>query len=159
ACSIMNEYIEKNIKDVSGLSWGILTFQPDENEKEVGLPINILDRLKSSEGSFDKHLLAILESNENISLPSSSGSNDNLGYDSGKVRSIISFPMLLLHVLRVFQLDRKANLDNEEIAAVDEKKLIAIFEKHFHEHLNEVDVRFFIELLWEIRVKFDKHVI
>jgi len=85
-----------------------------------------------------------------------------LDYDSGKPRSIISFPMLLLHTLRVFlfkQINKsKAKIvDNVEI---NEKKLLDIFRESFDPNfLNKEGVEEFILTMWNIRLGFDKYVI
>jgi uncharacterized protein with ParB-like and HNH nuclease domain len=178
ACSIMEEYIEKNIKEVTGVTWKELTFQSnDDNEKQVDLPKNILDRINETQNINKLNLLEILEpkpEQEQVGENYSDKKDDTdkkFDYDSGKVDSIISFPMLLLHVLRIYQFDKNKGLSNEDIAPVDEKKLLQIFEHSFRPYweLNSKDelskkeveenAKEFINLLWEIRLGFDKHII
>ncbi|NMH26406.1 DUF262 domain-containing protein [Flavobacterium solisilvae] len=160
ACAIMDEYFEKNIKELSGLKWRDLTLKEIDvdkeniDAKEVGLTIDIINRVNNSELTFENiHLLEIL----NDKLIEIKKDDDEIKYDSGKVRSIISFPMLLLHVLRIFVYDNEE--DSENIVEINEKKLIEIFESFFEEYSNKKDVENFILLLLEIRIKFDKFVI
>ena len=169
ACSIMDEYIEKNIKDIAGLTWKDLTFQPDETEKQVDIPDDILFRIKAIEEVNKTHLLAVLtDKNKQNKSQNNDNNGSEIGYDSGKVESIISFPMLLLHVLRIYQFefDKTQTLPEEEIVVVDEKKFLKIFEKGFNRYLNLTDkreiennVKEFFRLLWKIRIGFDKHII
>jgi hypothetical protein len=167
ACSIMDEYIEKNIKDVAGLKWKDLTFQPEESEKQVDLPSDILERISAKDKGEEIHLKILLENpNQNENAQNSLITEDKIEYDSGKIESIISFPMLLLHVLRIYQFDKNPSLPDDEIAAVDEKKLLQIFEKSFGQYLQledkskvEQNVKDFFKLLWETRIGFDKHII
>lgn len=160
ACSIMDEYIEKNLKDVLGCTWKDLTFNPEETEKEVRLPQDILSKILDSDLEMNpQHLLDILNSDQ---IQKQQQIAEDILYDSGKNRSIISFPMLLLHSLRIFlfnekQVNEQINIDNIEI---NEKKLLTIFEKSFEpKFLSKSGVEDFIKLLWRIRVGFDKHVI
>ncbi len=76
--------------------------------------------------------------------------------ESDEVRSIISFPMLLQHTLRIW-LHRAGRLDLPKIL---DKELLALFNEHFvSPGLSQEQVTAFIELLWEIRYCFDKHII
>jgi hypothetical protein len=159
----MDEYIEKNIKDVAGLKWKDLTFQPEETEKQVDLPSNILEKIKDDEKVTKVHLLDLLSNEAQKDNSQNSPTTDaDIEYDSGKVESIISFPMLLLHVLRIYQFDKNPNLPDAEIAAVDEKNLLQIFENCLLSK-DELDldrnVKTFFNLLWETRIRFDKHII
>lgn len=163
ACSIMNNYIEKNIKDITGTSWKTLTFDSStDEEKEVGLPKDILSRLGSSQNDEKVKLIKILQPGFELKpTDDEKGNSQDSGfdYDSGKVRSIISFPMLLLHTLRIFQFKKYPDLIEEDIVPVDEKKLLKIFNKCKDDFSSPESVKEFIELLWEVRVKFDKHII
>lgn len=156
ACSIMNEYVEKNIKEVCGFKWSDLTFRDTDGDQEVGLPLNILERISSNIEDLDRlHLSDVLQI-ENLQTKVT---EDDLEYDSGKVRSIISFPMFLLHSLRIF-IYQKEGKDSDNIVEVNEKKLLEIFQNSFFEnYLNSIDTKQFIELIWKLRIKFDKYVI
>lgn len=158
ACSIMDNYIEKNIKEVCGFKWGDITQNETEEDKEIGLPPNILDSISKSTSNYEeKHLSEILE----LDKPDSKEDNEEYDYDSGKVRSIISFPMFLQHTLRIFIFKNKyEGFSTSKVPEVNEKKLIETFENHFYlYYLNEADIKAFIELLFNLRKNFDKHVI
>ncbi|BBO87137.1 DUF262 domain-containing protein [Desulfosarcina ovata] len=158
ACSIMDNYIEKNIKDVCGFKWGDITQKETEEDNEIGLPADIINRIAKSTSDFeDKHLNEILE----LDKYSLKEDNEEYDYDSGKVRSIISFPMFLQHSLRIFIFNTKyEGFTSDKVAEVNEKKLIETFENHFYPYyLNQTDVKAFIELLLKLRINFDKHVI
>ncbi len=155
SCSIMDEYIEKNIKEISGLKWADLTFSETEEEKEVGLPDDILERLTQTENQTKLHFVEVLKDDFSIK----GKDEDSFVYDAGKVRSIISFPMFLLHSLRIF-VYQKEGINAKSSIEINEKKLLQIYEEIFYKkYLNEDFVKEFIELIWTLRVKFDKYVI
>lgn len=158
ACSIMDSYIEKTIKEVCGFRWGDITERETTEETEIGLQPDIINRIaKSSLDYEDKHLIEILDW-DNYDVMQETEEYD---YDSGKVRSIISFPMLLQHVLRIFIFQNKRqDFSPENVAEVNDKKLIETFENHFYPYyLEATKVKAFIELLLRLRINFDKHVI
>ncbi|MCL5129335.1 DUF262 domain-containing protein [Algibacter sp. L4_22] len=163
ACSVMDEYVEKSLKDTANFTWGELF--PDkvaENEdKYEEIPIDILPKLKTFEKKVDSiNLLNII--NDDQFLTSKDDSNDDkTQYSSEQVRSIITFPMLLLHTLRIFQFKKSNDLKALLSAEVKEKNLIKIFEDAFkNENLNnEYVIADFFKLLWQVRVRFDKYVI
>ncbi len=82
-----------------------------------------------------------------------------------KVRSILTFPQLLLHALRIFRYKRGL----EDIQRINEKELLKIFDEYFlpkktlvkQDELSkfEKDCKEFIELLFDIREIFDKYII
>ena len=158
ACSIMDNYIEKNIKDVCGFKWGDITQKETDQDTEIGLPADIMNRIANSTSDYEeKHLSEILE----LDKYDLKEENEDYDYDSGKVRSIISFPMFLQHSLRIFIFNNKyKGFKAENIAEVNEKKLIETFENHFYPYyLDESNVKAFFELLLKLRINFDKHVI
>lgn len=121
ACSIMDNYIEKNIKDVCGFKWGDITQKETEEDTEIGLPADIVNRIAKSTSNYeDKHLSEILE----LDKYDLKEENEEYDYDSGKVRSIISFPMFLQHTLRIFIYKNKfKEFSTDKIAEVNEKKI------------------------------------
>lgn len=163
ACSVMDEYLEKNIKIVANLNWKNLFVEvSDEKEVIVQLPNDIHSRIKNEYfETKSKNLLSIL--NEEITETDQQQIKNNeivlTDYESGKVRSIINFPMLLLHTLRIFQFRYKNIYEAEESAEVKGKDLIEIFKKHNHYFTNSEDVKNFVDLLWNVRKNFDRHII
>lgn len=174
ACSMMDDYLEKNIKLVADLKWKeLFTDLNEDEEKIVELPSDIHGRLSIKKNGIDgMDLLSIL--NEPITEEEKKTGlgmdDDTEAYDSGKVRSIINFPMLLLHTLRIYQFRVKKIKHSEligkskeegvvTIAEVKGKDLISIFNKHKDSFDSADDVKKFIDLLWKVRELFDKHII
>lgn len=72
-----------------------------------------------------------------------------------RVRSIIGFPLLLQHVLRIFLAEYQRDLPR-----VLDRELLSLFEAHFFgQEPNAAIVREFIDLLWKVRVLFDFNVV
>lgn len=163
ACSIMDEYLEKNIKIVADLNWkNLFADISDESEKIVQLPTDIHSRLtKDNLEVKPRNLLSILKEEINDKDKQQLENTETIlnDYDSGKVRSIINFPMLLLHTLRIFQFRYRDIIETEESVEVKGKDLIEIFKKHNHYFTEPDDVKNFIDLLWNIRKNFDRHII
>lgn len=156
ACSIMDNYIEKNIKDVGNFKWSELTSNQGTEEKEVELPGDILSRVNAQNKNVESiHLLEVL----GLEISPEIKQEDDNFYDSGKVRSIVSFPMLLLHTLRIFLNKKEGDLSINDVE-INDKKLLQLFENAFQkQYYNTEHCKEFIELLWQVRVKFDKFVI
>lgn len=169
ASSKMNTYIEKNIKEVANLSWKQVfktetNVYSDSDEKEVDfIDNNLLEELKSNLDKEKKavSLIDILDPSyipEKTETRNTNNSLDNsdTDYNSRKIRSIISFETFLLHTFRVHQIKTKNS--NYDSAEVSDKKLLDIFniQENFK---NAEEVRQFIELVWKLRVLFDKYVI
>ncbi len=159
ACSYMNDYVEKNLRDSSGIKIIELfdqnsAKQDDEDLSKAKKVIRKLKKLTSQERDVALSLEAILESNNSFEQESAQYEFED--YDAERVRSIITFPMLLQHTLRIFL----AEDGREDINKVLDKDLVFIFEKYW---LNQPpasdEIKQFIETLWEIRYLFDKHVI
>ncbi|AYM99748.1 DUF262 domain-containing protein [Chryseobacterium sp. 3008163] len=162
ACSMMDNYLEKNIKDVAGLQWKQLFSDTEEDEKKVDLPANILDVLKvNTTNKVDFRLSTIIgkEITDEEEKELKYDTNKDELYESAKVRSVISFPMLLLHTLRIYQKRYKNVIDANESVEVNGKELISIFKKNEKYLQNEQDVSNYFKLLWEVREKFDRFVI
>ena len=163
ACSMMDNYLEKNIKDVAGLQWKQLFLDTEEeDEKNVDLPANILDILKvNTTNKVDFRLSTIIgkEITDEEEKELKYDTNKDELYESAKVRSVISFPMLLLHTLRIYQKRYKNVIDANESVEVNGKELISIFKKNKKYLQNEQDVSNYFKLLWEVREKFDRFVI
>lgn len=66
-------------------------------------------------------------------------------------RSIITFNMFLLHVLRIYRKEKNIETD---INSLDGKKLLETFKIDKIENVTE-----FIELMWKVRYLFDKYIV
>jgi hypothetical protein len=159
ACSMMSNYLEKNIKDVAGLTWNDL-FPKVVSDRSSDLPtLNKVFSLLSLAGKkTSMSLLDILEAGE-LETHHGNSSNESIEYEQGQVRGIVSFPMFLLHVLRIFQFRIHGIEDSEESAEIKGKKLISIFENYSSLLDSEGNVKDFIKLLWQVRQGFDKYLI
>lgn len=171
SCSDMSDYIEFNIfrKDPN-LTWkNLLLFRSDENDEETqNLDFRddflehytSLPKDNSTVASEEKtsDLLSIINSHQQKEEKDSD--DDNRGHD---VRSIVSFPMLLLYTLRIFLLKNKIrlyNVDRDDIDVFNEKYLLKTFSP-FTKWMDDNGGRAeeFIALLWKIRVIFDRYVV
>lgn len=80
------------------------------------------------------------------------------------VRSILTFPQLLLHTLRIYLFRRNGG----DIQRINEKELLEVFKNHLLEAMgadgepldfSEQECREFLKLLFEIREVFDRYII
>lgn len=163
ACSHMGNYLEKNIRDAADIKVSEL-FDNEQSKSDAELladPNAVIAKLlqQSTNQSEDKHLslLSILQSP--IEFEDKTPKNED-EFEAEKVRSIISFSMLLQHVLRIFLFKQnKADLDK-----VLDKDLITLFDKYWLRPKlqplpSEEDTKAFIRLLWKTRYLFDKYII
>ncbi len=161
ACSYMDSYVEKNLKEVAKLKVSTLY----DNEASVtGVEVlarasGVLEALKTQQKDMKEEealsLGEILSSKEEP-RQTNDASLDEETYESDDVRSIVSFPMLLQHTLRIW-LHKHGQPDLPKIL---DKELLGLFENHFlGDKIEREAVTSFIELLWEIRYCFDKYVI
>jgi len=156
ACSDMYEYIERTLRDETRISVadcyelnnGVFNFpyllelmaDQDTNVK----PIN----LDYAMGHYKPQ----------VKIPKRAIDNEE-HKDSGEdqfepIRSILSFPQLLQHTLRIFHHER----GEPDIARINEKELLDSFEPML-KNLDEKGAKAFIELLFRVRVVFDNNVI
>ncbi|MFC0513514.1 DUF262 domain-containing protein [Mucilaginibacter angelicae] len=157
ACADMDAYIERNVKELSGLTWKEL-MEANEQESETWLRRDVLHYFRIQTPD-EKHHLWDLISGEVIPGTENENGPSDLLYDAGKVRSIISFPMLLLHTLRIYLYRKSPDRLPSEIPAVNEKKLLRVFHEHLPEKSGGNAIREFLDLLMDVRMKFDRYVI
>lgn len=165
ACSKMNDYIEKNIKEVANLSWkeilGSESILHKETEDKVIDLINVdvlcVINVKKSQEIDPIGLFDVLKDDAPLNPEIAEKSIIETDYVSKSVKSIISFPSFLLHALRVHQLCNSDN-SNYNSAEVNDKELLNIFNVNENFYKPE-DAKKFILLLWNLRVLFDKYVI
>jgi hypothetical protein len=161
ACSHMNDYVEKNLRSAAGIKLVPLydNHDSDAGGEALADPVRVrgaLDRLYEASGEQELTLAAILSGETKLAAPKQ-GEDSGEPYEADAVRSIITFPMLLQHVLRIF-LQRRGR---DDIDKVLDKDLIEIFQAHW---LNAgvgpatraAEVMDFVDLLWRCRYLFDK---
>lgn len=158
ACSVMDNYIERVIALEIGSAQQIAAvyyngfvikdvlslFDYRDSNKELSLSdvIQKPEKYSTITDTFRKELNHHPEATEDEFEP---------------VRSILSFPQLLLHTLRIFLFKQ----EKEDIQRINEKELLEIFDKHFlkSNFIDEKSVIEFIETLFEVRYAFDRYVI
>ena len=162
ACSYMDNYVEKNIRDIANIKISNL-FENEDNNIGIEKLSNSGDVLKEITTVTDDEFKPLsiieilthhndMEDEEDTPMPNETYESDN------KVRSIMTFSMLLQHTLRIHLL--KYYEKEEDIPKILDKELLSLFEEfYFYDNIDADDVRAFIELLWEVRYIFDKHVI
>lgn len=157
ACSYMESFVEKNIRDIAKVRIQDLF----ENESAKSGKEKLSDAIKlmnaitatQDEGFKPLSLSNILTSSETFEIKGSSETDE---YEADDIRSIITFPMLLQHTLRIFLAERK----EIDIPKILDKELLNIFATNFFNSNREpYEIKKFIELLWRVRYHFDKHVI
>jgi uncharacterized protein with ParB-like and HNH nuclease domain len=166
ACANMNGYVEHHLKattklDTVSLYEKKIDFQ-NGNREQLANAKAVLDELKKIEqAELSKGMT--LEDILNETTIFTTLEND-LGEDldsvlPDRVTSIITFSMLLQHVLRIY-LQQSTTALQQDIAKISDKDLLLIFKDYWlDEKLDETDVKQFLELLWDVRYQFDKHVI
>lgn len=166
ACANMNGYVERHLKattklDTVSLYDKKLDFKNGKREQLANAKA-VLDELKKIEqAELSKSMMLEDILNETTILTTS---ENDLGEDLNsvlpdRVTSIITFSMLLQHVLRIY-LQQSTTALKQDIAKISDKDLLLIFKQFWlDEKPNETDVKQFLELLWDVRYQFDKHVI
>lgn len=157
-CSVMDNYIERVIALEIGSAQHIAAvyyngfaindvlslFEYRDFNKELSLTdvIKKPEKYSTISDTFKKELNHHPEATEDEFEP---------------VRSILSFPQLLLHTLRIFLFRQ----EKSDIQRINEKELLEIFDEHLLKScfINEKFVIEFIEMLFEVRYAFDRYVI
>lgn len=159
ACAHMGNYVEKNIQSLAELK--IETLYDNEasleDREDLACAEKVLETLRAQQTTAEE---ITKESSLSEILSGSAKKEDEIDKDKVdedevQVRSIISFPLLLQHTLRIW-LHQNGKGDLPRIL---DKELLALFEDHFLKECTKAQIKSFIELPWEIRYCFDKHVI
>lgn len=159
ACAVMDQYIERNIRNITDIDTHALFAKEAaaKGEERLADPKIVLSKMEKQEDRKDGSisLLHILQSDEHA-LPKEREEAETADDEAEKVRSIVTFPMLLQHTLRIYL--AKNNLD--DIPKIADNALLDIFSAYFLTHVtSDEEIKSFIELLWKVRYVFDKHVI
>ena len=164
ACAGMEDYVERNLRELTGIGLAeLFTGDASATDSEpLAKAAKILEvlarRNEQPEETAPLSLAAILAGAYSFE-PSAGNTNGATEHESDKVRSICGFPMFLQHVLRIW-LHRH---NRPDIPRILDKELLRLFTDHFFAQTAQpelaANVRSFIELLWEQRYIFDKHII
>lgn len=161
-CENLNNYFERNVKRVfTASNWkqiqdGELASFDKEKFKlgEASTPQDCTN--KASENTRGLTLEEII-SDETL-LDKSENKNTSGGSDEADevfCRSIISFPLFLIHAFRIYN----AQFGNEDIESrVNGERLNQAFEK-FVINASGTEVIQFLDCLWQVRYQFDKWVV
>jgi hypothetical protein len=135
ACAAMDDYVERNFAQAQGDS---IKATVGDMDHDPGKPLS-LDKILNElpPGGDPSHGDAVYQEDEGAS-----------------VESIISFPMLLQHTLRLYRHDKKT----EDIDHINDKALLNIFGQYFLPP-SEEEAKAFIEKLWNVRVACDDYVV
>ena len=172
ACSDMNKYIERSLAYELGvyLSDVATTY----NALEVHDWKQIEDILKDGKGESEKLTLHEIISKRKTWDEADTGQEkeelddehpNTTDDDIEPVRSILTFPQLLLHTLRIY-LHQNGKKD---IQRINEKELLLIFSEHVFQKRyrdneskkegEEIESVAFMDLLFKVREAFDKYII
>ncbi len=162
ACAAINGYVERNLVSSSPLSNHQLYEMCNKSRKAgpVAMPSagDVLEKITqqhSTQLAKGISLADIIETDP-ITETVDKQQGDKAIDKHQPVRSLISFPVLLLHTLRL-HLWRTGRSD---LPRIEEKSLLALFTDHWLIHTpDEQEVQNFVELLWEIRWLFDQYII
>jgi hypothetical protein len=157
ACADMENFIERNLSGISGLSAGEVTDCYERGELAKAQAVRGL-LSKRKQGQSAHHVLGleeILKSVEEPPPPDAATLDDDAAPSS--VRSIFGFPLFLQHTLRIWLLEN----ERPDLPRLLDQELLDLFEDHFFKDATSraESVRSFIELLWHLRVIFDEHII
>lgn len=160
ACAYMNDYVERNLHRHTKIK--ITDLFDNEAAKTDTEDLAFADRVLTAlpgqgEGNRQHQATGLQQILEQGALGGHADYNEKDVHSegTGEVRSIVSFPMLLQHTLRIW-LHQQGKPDLERIL---DKELLDLFGRHFLPELKEENARSFVRLLWEIRYLFDKRVI
>ena len=160
ACEQMDNYFEQNVKQIFAASdWK--TIQPEMLATfDVGVFV-LVPKIEEKEDT--EKGLSIADLAKKIDLSDGAEANETHENDQKKntddeedvyCRSIISFPLLLLHTYRIFS-NHKQEKDVD--GKFHPERLIKIFEPLLKKSEDEIKV--FFECLWQVRYQFDRCVI
>lgn len=160
ACAYMDGFINNNLKDIAKIRVQVLFENADSAKgiEKLADPEQVLDAISYHQNSdFEPlDLDTILKGPKIEFQPKKQDDNET---EADEVRSIITFPMLLQHTLRIFLW----KTGRPDIPKILDKELLGIFEEHFFKSNGDEDihekVKRFLKLLYRCRYFFDKHVI
>ncbi|HEY9277095.1 MAG TPA: DUF262 domain-containing HNH endonuclease family protein [Methylotenera sp.] len=157
ACADMDNFIERNLAGLSGLSASDVTGFYERGE--LSNPDVIYSVLhERMQGQSELHALDLAQILQTPDGPVLTDVNTEVeDVDPSWVRSIFGFPLFLQHTLRIWLLENT----RDDLPRLLDRELLNLFDAHFfQDSLKRTEnVRSFIELLWRLRVIFDEHCI
>lgn len=155
ACEHMENYFERNVRKVfPNAPWNNIQLEhlavfDDVLFKKVGE-----EQPHGSGLTISQLATRLCIGNAPDNLPTPEFETYELDQETVYCRSIISFPLLLIHTYRIF-LAKFSKFDI--IPRVHADKLLEIFDPLMN--AGENDIKDFIKLLWQVRYQFDRWVV
>jgi len=166
ACSDMSCYVERHLKAVTKIDTISLfenreTVSGREQLASANEVINQLFKKQKGKVSSSLSLEDILNEKTDFEVESDELDEGKDGSElPDRVNSIISFSMLLQHVLRIYLVKHAGDFNHKDISKISDKDLLNIFIRYFFNgSTNARYVKQYIQLLWQVRYLFDKHII
>lgn len=168
ACANMDEYVERNLRQTTKIDT-VSLYEAKVPINDAGIEreqlanaravITALGELKDQDECDPISLEFILTETTTFTATRVDTNAKEEAELPDRASSIITFSMLLQHVLRIF-LQKNAEVGSQDISKVSDKDLLVLFELHWLKFKpSDAKVKAFIELLWQVRYLFDKHVI
>ncbi len=155
ACEHMENYFERNIRKVfSEAKWNDI--EPEHlGSFDERLFFKDNHELKQSNGLTIKELVSKFSCENAPDNPiTPEFKTYELDQETVYCRSIVSFPLLLIHAYRIF----KAMRNQVDITPrLHADKLLEVFSPLMR--ANEQEIKAFIKLLWQVRYQFDRWVV
>lgn len=156
ACEHMDNYFERNLRKVfPNAQWDEVT--SEEQLADVDhFPHGSLKNTESSEGLTISQLAKISVTGASVEDKEEKSKVGKFGDERVFCRSIIGFPLLLIHAYRVY-LALHPDKQSDIVPRVRKEKLLETFEPLTRS--SESEVKRFIKTLWQVRYQFDRRVI
>lgn len=157
ACEHMDNYFERNVRKVfSTADWNTI-----EEAQLHKFDPQLFVKSDAEEATLGDGKTLWELANEGVAAgatPKSTAQSETAELDNDETiycESIISFPLLLIHSLRIYQLEQEEAVTSKRLHA---DRLLAIFDD-FLKDANEAAVKDFLNTLWQVRYQFDRWVI
>jgi uncharacterized protein with ParB-like and HNH nuclease domain len=162
ACANMEKYVEQSMRMEAGFyNSDIAQFFNKWDDT-----FNLSEMLNWMKGNYEKSgkkmdLNSILEGKKIEQEEGEEDYEEDLDFhpeaeddETDEIRSILTFPQLLLHTLRIYLFQK----GKKDINRINEKELLLTFVNYFKAE-SEAEAIEFIRLLWNVRFCFDLYVI
>lgn len=159
ACAHMENYVERNLRETTNLKLDKLYDQGKarHDAEKLACASSVLRALRRAAHSDEIEALSldeILTAEVEVDAARKRDVEDE--QKTLRVRSIITFPMLLQHVLRIHLL----RTNRGDLERILDKDLLQTFQQSWlNSKPDAEEVQDFLNLLWEVRYRFDKHII
>ena len=161
ACEHTENYFERNLRQLfPNANWNAIEYSALKSYESSGIQQKSVDS-EGRSGTWSGKTLASLfeevkagDASANVELKVDEDGQEGIEDETVYCRSIVSFELLLIHALRVFCALRGWPDISARIKA---SNLMACFECLLNK--NEVEIKSFIQLLWQVRYQFDTWVV